>query len=1142
MSLPRIAIKRPTATVMFYLGVCLLGAFALVKLPVDLMPDVGSGSLTVFIGVRGGLPPEDIETLVTKVVEEAVATTQHLQNVMSVSRKDRAVSTLTFEPGTDVAFAALEVQERLAKIKNKLPKDIEKPIVAHYSENDYPVIILALSSDAYSPEQLREIVDNTLKPELTRVDGVANIEVGGGRERKILVEFDQSRLDAYQLPIRQVINQLGTNNLNLLTGKMEKDRDSYFLRAMGQYKTMEDMKKLNVAVTKEGSRVLLEDVAEVRDFYLEAQSYARLNKKPTVSVYIQKESQTNTIRVAEKVKAVIDQFKADLDPQINMSVVSDQSIFITEAIETVRGNLTYGAILTGFILFLFLKEIKHTGVIFVSIPISVLMTLGLMYVSKLSLNVMTLSGLALGIGMVVDSSTLVLENILHRKRAALKKDPRADMGEITISATEELHNALITGTLTTVVVFLPIVFINKQVKLLYSGLAYTVSYALLASLIVAITVVPLVASRLAVPAHDDYFSPRVKDILRAFFARLPAPPRWLLRHMPARFNVWAVAIDEESRPPAASLEPAFAYAAAGGGAVPLQERPESPKDDYVTYAAADEGGEAHSAAPQYGEGEEPPPSWKKPVVWLKAFWKTKFLPTFKKNVNGLKHHPARTFRHWCAVSLRKQFMIFSVIATMSILCVLAYIFVLEKEFMGQTEQNEFIIFVELPAGAKLDISDQVVAEVEKVLSELPEISKVVKTAAARVEGWSSKVYVTLVPQGERARSVQDVISTLRPVLSDIGEVYDTFIYFSEPESSKEFLIDVFGHDYGVLRDLAVGIARRLQDVKGLTDIKLRYKPGRPEVKIKIDKERAALFGFTVKDIAETLHAQIRGLRATYFYTANEQIETVARLQERHRKTLEDINFLTLIANDGTIVPLQQVASFEFSLTPSEIWRKDKQRMIQVSANREKLALSTAAERSKASLKGMDVPTGYYHQVGGDYVTMLQNEKEFRFAFIIMAGLVFIVLASMFESYFQPLIVMSTILMALIGAIPLLHYTNTPVTMGVYIGMIMLGGIVVNSAIILVDQMNLSRSQGVSLKRTVLQVSLERLKPILNTSLTTIVGLLPMIWSQSESAQLWAPLALTVVGGLTVATFLTLFVIPALYYHLENYLAARKASV
>lgn len=1087
---------------MIYISLCFFGGFAFIVLPVDLMPNAGAGNLTIMIGVRGGLPPEDIETLVTKVVEESVATAAHLRNVLSVSRKDRSVVTLTYEPGTDLSFAALEVQERLAKIKNKLPRDIEKPIVAHYSEGDYPVIILSLTSDKFSPEKLRELVDSRLKPQLSRVNGVANVEVGGGRERKILVEFYQDRLEAYRLSIRQVIDTIGKNNINLLSGKTLTARDEWVVRTMGQYQTMEELKHLNVLRTAEGSSIRLSDIADVKDFYLEAQSYARLNKKPTVSVYVQKDNNSNTIRVAQRVKDLVAKFeKTQLDPAITLQVVTDQSTFIEEAMSNVTQNFSWGAVLTWMIIFLFLRDWKHTSLVFLSVPVAVLITLGSMYMMGLTLNVMTLTALALGIGMVVDSSTVVLENILQRKRHALRLNAKADMTECTVRGTDELLTSLVGSTLTTVVVFLPIIFINKQVQILYSGLAYTITVSLIAALMVAVSLVPLLSSRIPLPSHAGYLSPKMRALWDRLWGHVPRvmpawggrlstrAGDWLTRFFPPEVpeKYWAPPPEPE---PAieSSLEPS-----SSSGAVPAA----------------------------WG-------FWR----WVKYYWFAWFWPSAQFEARRARHHPRRAFVHWCANSVRYQKWIALAMGAASFLSVIVYLYVMEKDFLGSTEQNEFIIFVELPAGAKLDISDQVVREVEAKLSDTPEISNVVKTAAARVEGWSSKVYVTLNPRSERSRSVQDVIQDIRPKVADIGQQFDAFIYFSEPESSKEFFIDVFGPDYKVLQDLASAIASRLENVKGLTDIKLRYKPGQPEVQIKIIKERAALFGLTVKDIAEDLHARIRGLRPSYFYTESTELEIIGRDKEIFRKTVEDVRNLTVSSPSGDNVSLGQISDFEYALTPSEVWRKDKQRVIQVSANREKLALSTAAQKSLSALRGLEPKPGYYFQIGGDYVDMLQNEREFRFAFFIMAALVFIVLASLFESYSQALIVMFTIPMSLIGSIPLLHLTHTPATMSVYIGIIMLGGIVVNAAIILVERINQARQEGQELKRAVLESTWIRLSPILNTSLTTILNLVPMAVSRSDSAALWAPLSLTVIGGATVSTFLTLFMIPAIYYHTE----------
>ena len=1101
MSMTRTAIERPITTAMIYLALCMMGAFSLFLLPVDLMPNAGAPSLTIFIGIRGGLPPEDIESLVTKVVEETVATTQHLRNMMSVSRKDRAVTTLTFEPGTDVAFSALEVQERMAKIKNKLPKDIEKPIIARYSENDYPIIILSLTSDKRTPEDLRGIVDNSLKPRLTRITGVANVEVGGGRERKILIEMDQHRMEAYGLNIRELTGKIGANNMNLQTGKTEDNRNAIQYRVMGQYLTVADIKKLNVAVTKEGSRINLEDIATVRDFYMDEESKARLNGKPTVSVYIQKESNTNTIKVAKKVRTMVEDFKKTLPADVNLITVSDQSIFIREAIDKVIENLTGGALLTWFIIFLFVKEWKHTSVIFAAAPITLLITLGFMFICHIPLNVMTLSALALATGMVVDNAAVALQNIIRRKRILLAKDPNASMVQASIEGTEELGTSLSAATITIIVVFLPIIFINKQVKILYSGLAFTITFSMLVSLFIALTIVPILAARLPLPDYD-YFPPAVKAWIKGWAAYLwySLPwPKFMLRRWPGMLVYGGAAAWEAHAPPEGE----------GPGGPPSGGRPPGPIRRFFRWG----------------------------FTWFRVAWR------FAAEVTeGVRRSPRRAFMRGCANAIRYQFTIASALAAATALTVFIYIYLLPKDFLGSTEQNEFVIFVELPAGAKLEVSDQIVGDVEKILQQTPEISGVVKTAAARVEGWSSKIYVTLNARTERTRSVAEVIADLRPRVGDIGAQYDAFIYFSEPEASKEFLIDVFGQDYDKLRDLASAIAQKLQEVKGLTDIKLRYKPGRPEVQINVDKEKAALFGFTVKDIAETLHNQIRGMRATYLYAENQQIETIVRDEEKYRKTLEDVHLLTIPAAEGLMVPIEQIATFGYNLTPSEIWRKDKQRMIQVSSNREHLPLSEAAVKAVSALKTLQVPEGYYFQVGGDYVDMMQNEKEFRFAFFIMAGLVFIVLASMFESTLQATLVMFTIPMAFIGSIPLLYVTHTAATMGVYIGMIMMGGTVARDAIILVEKMNHSRDEGRPLVRAVLDAPLVRLAPILSTSLTIIMDLLPMIASRSESAQLWAPLALTVIGGMTMSTILTLFVIPSFYYYTERLRARWTATM
>ncbi len=1010
MSISSFAIRRPITILMIFLGILLVGGTSLVSLPVELMPNASFRNVTIFISVRGGIPPPEIEKTITIPVEEAVGSVGQLRNIVSTSKKDRSIVLLQFEPGTDMNFAALEVREKFGRVRDKLPPEIEKPVIAKYEESDLPIMIVSLTSDKYTPEYIRTIVDEQLKERISRIKGVANVDVGGGRERKILVELDQARLQAYGLPIKRIISILSMNNLNLLTGEVERERDKLLVRTMGEFQDLEEIRDIIVSVTPTGSPIRLKNVGTVRDFYLEPESYARLNRKPSVSLYIQRETTANVVTVAGEVEKEIEGFKEILDEKINIGIVSNQAVFVEKSINTVRGSLIFGAFLASIVLLFFLKSLKYTLIVVLAIPISVMVTFCLMYISNMTLNVMTLCGLALGIGMLVDNSIVVLENIFRLREKQRGQDIDSKLSrETAIDGAKEVVLAIIASTVTTMIVFLPLIFINKQVRILYSGVALTVAFALLSSLFVSLTVVPLLASRIA-------------ETRRSVIGRVK---RW--------------------------------------------------------------------------------------------------------------------YRHILVKFLRKRYQILILILAIFMLSVFVYDRHLDKEFLGLAEYDEFTIFVQLPSGAKIELSDEVVSEVETLIGSIPEVSMSVKDVTSRVEGWSSKLYVKLVPRRERAYSVQDIIEILRPQVSKIGKVYDAFIYFSEPESSKEIFLDVYGYDYDVLVKLATEMAKRIGGIPQLKDVKLRYRPGRPEMKLVVDKERAALYGLNVKDIAEIAHAKLRGLRATRYHTDGREIETIVREDDEGGRRLRDLGKLHLVAPNECNIYIDQIVNFERGEEPCEIWRKNKFRMIQVSGYREKISLGEVTKEIRAKLAEMSFPEDYFYRLGGDYEQMVQNDKESKFAIIVMVVLIFMVLASLFESYWQPFIIMITVPLAAIGAVISLFITKTPVSLGVFIGLIMLGGIVVNNAIILVDRINHIRREESSIVRTgavryfraILQAGGDRLRPIMMTSLTTILGLLPMAMDKSEGSNLWAPLAITVIGGFLVSTFLTLFIAPSIYLIFED---------
>lgn len=1079
MSLPSLSVKRPTAVSMFFIGTVLIGAIAFRMLPVEMMPNTSFGDITINIDVRGGIPASEIEKRIARPVEETVGSVTHLKNILSISKEGNATIILEFEPGTNMDFAALEVREKFNRIRNKLPPEIEKPVIAKYEYMDVPIMILAVTSEVRTPEELRKVVDERIKDRIQRIEGVARAEVAGGRESKILIEIDQYKLQAYSLSINRVVDIINLNNANLLAGEIKKVKDKYLVRTIGEFQNLADIESLAIATTKEGSVIRIKDIGQVKDSYLESTSLARLNSQPVVSIYVQKESNANTVKISQLINKELKALKPILEADIKVTPTFNQAETIQQAVNQVKSSLAYGAILATLILILFLRNLGSVFIIALSIPLSVLITFSLMFFSKLTLNVMTLSGLALGVGMLVDNAIVVLDNTFKKRDefvesvSELPPDTPGVQKDLAISAADEMLLAIVASTLTTIIVFFPLVFINPEIRMLYSGIALTITYSLLASLLAALTLVPMLAARI-----------KIKKAKQAVVNNNAAQPEDPLKAAP-----------------------------------PLPER-------------------------------------------IKALYK-KFISL--------------------SLSLRYLIVILTLVG-------FAWTFQeskkLEKEFIGIAEQNKFTVFIELPTGTRLEVSDKIVLQVERIISGLPEV----KTATAKVEPWSSKIYVELLPLSKRKKSTAQIIEGARPLTEKLEPA---FIYYEEPEEvgTKEILVELYGYDYEILKSLAIQVAQRIQTIPKFTDTKIRMREGRPEMRLTIDKRQAAIFGLSVEQIALALHTHMRGLVATRYRGRSEPLirtkadspvslsrplsweeqkilqqkaremkeinpalsgveaketETIVRLEEKYRRTFDDLRRISLVTPDGEQIYLSQLANFKFDLGPSEIWRKNKSRMVQTSANTGGMALGTAAEKVKEVLGDLKFPKDYFWQLGGNYDKMIRNQKELSFALILSLILVYMILASLFESLSQPFIILTTVPLAAIGAIIALRITHKPVGTGVLVGAIMLGGIVVNNAIILIDRINfLGHKRSIDygmlsgLREVVITASFDRLRPIMMTSLTTILGLIPMALDKSESSNLWSPLAITVIGGLTLSTFLTLFVIPCVYLIFKDLRLVRK---
>ncbi len=1025
----------------------LFGVVSLTKLPVELYPNTSFGEISIIIQARGGIPPTEVEDQVTKLVEEAVSTVTDLEQLLSISKEGESTVVLSFKTNTDMDFAALEVREKFAKIKNQLPKEIEKPVIAQFQQSDVPVVIVSATSESRTTEEIRRIVDATMKESLKRVPGVANVEIAGGRERKILVETDQVRLAAYGIPIDEVTSTLGSNNLNLLSGEVERVQDKYLVRVIGEFESIEQIKSMPLRRAHHGAIIRVKDVATVKDSFLEPAEFARLNVRPVVTAYIQKESSKNTITVAQELLKEIDRLKDKIPKDIHLVVTSNQAEFIKKAIENLVESLFQGIILIILVFFVFLFRMNVKGFVAITvlivatlfikgpplfaiaavlvaalvmvpkfrsviivtlpIPVSVVGTFVFMRMFGLTINAMTLFGIALGVGMLVDNAIVVFENILKKREAG------QGIVQSAVIGSEEMFLSIVASTISNVIVFLPLFFMGEELQKLYSGMALTIVISLVISLFCAVTLVPMMCARPSLAAQ---------------------------------------------------------------------------------------------IAAQEGAGR-----------WVDRL--------------------AQSEKRALFLSIRHRYKV--LLVCIGILMISNFFMSrLGKDYLGSTEQNKFTIYVEMPTGTRLEVSDTTVKKIEKVVKKIPEL----KNVSSRIEPWSSKIYVELVKGSERKRTVDAVIEGLR---EETSKMPPAFVYFQQEEQvgTKEVIIEIFGYNYDKLRELAIAIANRMGTIKGLSDTKIRMREGRPEMQVRVQKKIAGLQGFTVSDTANQIHGQMRGLRATVYHTEGKEVETISRLDEKYRKTFKDLHRLVMTNQTGDPVLLDQMADFKFGLGPSEIWRKNRNRMIQVSANKGKVPLSQAVDELKKALKDLPFPEDYFYRVGGDYSTLIKTDRQLRLMSLFVIVLVYLVLASLFESFTQPILIMAAIPLALAGAVTALYAGPKAIGVGALLGMMMLAGVVVNNSIMLLDRINYYvRQCKINHTKAAILANKDRMRPILMTLSGTLLGLIPMAIDRSEGANLWAPLALTVIGGLVSSTILTLLVTPSFYIIFNDiYKASRRIS-
>ncbi|MGB2705249.1 MAG: efflux RND transporter permease subunit [Candidatus Omnitrophota bacterium] len=1030
MNLPRFSINRPVTTVMIFAGIILFGFISLTRLPQELFPPITYPQLTV-VTTYENAAPEEIETLITKPVEEAIGTVSGLRRLKSMSREGLSLVIAEFGWAQNMDFAALRMREKIDLIKERLPRESQEPLVMKYNPFEMPIMTLSVTGDR-SAQDIREISRRIIKDELEKIEGVASATISGGLEREIIVEVDQGRLQAQKVPLLNVARSVADANLNYPAGTIKESFYEYLIRTLGEFEHVDEIQNIAVKVEKEdmyappeeleegiskGKRlVLLKDVGVVVDTVKERTSYSRHNGEENVSISVQKQAQANTLQVVNRVKKALGDIRTEVPKDIKIKIVYDQSKFIKDSINGVKNAAIMGGILAFLVLLLFLRNVRSAAIVTISIPISVVAVFTLMYMGGLSINMMSLGGLALGVGMLVDSAIVVLENISRHKEQGEERKASAVVGATEVS------NAITASTLTTIVVFFPMIFVIGIAGQLFKQLAFTVIFALVASLFVALTLIPLLSS------------------------------------------------------------------ARTGKSVPGPERSRN------------------------GKGQK--------EFALVKIYEGMLLKFLKHKKRGLL-----------------------VVLFMFLGSLLLFI-PLDKELMPKTDQGQFVIKVDLPSGTRLDVTNMVSKKIEDYLLDLPYVQDVTsivgstrgreaKDVLQRLSSNQAEIRVNLKRKRriKTPRAVQDVknaISQFDTGGADIEYVLQESVFRAAVEESAPIVVEIKGENMPALIKITEKLMDKVEKVRGIYGVKTDMPKPSPETKIFVDKDRASIHNLSVADIAQTAQIAMKGYIASQLKEKGQEIDIRVRMREIDRGDFNKLSRLQIHAPSGETVPLFTVARFVRGKGPSEIKRLDQERTIIISANIYRRAFKDITRDINKAIKKLDIPEDFTIKLAGESEEMAESFGSLRFALIFSILLVYMIMAAQFESFWQPFIIMATVPLSIIGVLIALFVTGTSVNVVALLGVIMLGGIVVNNGIVLIDYLNLLRSRGKSVEEATIEASKARLRPILMTALTTILGLVPMALAIGEGSELRSPLAISVIGGLFIATFLTLWVVPALY--------------
>ncbi len=1021
MKLAHLSVKRPIGVTMVMCMVVIFGVVSLYKLPVDLMPDITYPAITVSASYSNASPTE-IETLVTRPIEQAISAVPGVEEITSTSREGSSRVRVAFAWGTDLDAATNDLRDRLDRVLSRLPDDVERPSIRKFDAAAFPILIIGASSDL-DPVQMLNLIEDQVKYRIERIPGVAAIDVMGGSLREIQVNLDIDRIKALKIAPDQIITRLRAENINLPAGMIESGNYELRLRTPGEFRDVNEIAGLIVGETA-GKRIHLRDVAEVLDLWEKKRSIVRINGKPGVRVMVNKQSGSNTVAVANAVKAEIEKINEEI-PQLRLSAIVDSSKYIQRSIDNVSSAAVYGGLLAIIILQLFLGNAASTAIIAVAIPVSVIATFALMYYFQFTLNIMSLGGVALGIGMLVDNSIVVLENIFRYREKG------QSMMQAAVEGASEVAMPVLASTLTTVVIFLPLLFVEGMTGLMFKQLAYVVSFSLFCSLVIALTIVPMLSSR---------------------FLKMNGSSR---RSIFRRISEWGIGL----------------------------------------------------------------------ILSTHAFALRLVLNNRKKAI----------------------FVIGILIATSAIMAR-----GIGTELMPSADEGEVRVSIELEEGTRLSLVEKIFVMAEDIIiKNLPDAETVFTNVGGGMGGGGGSLnsgQIRIPLKASRKKSSAKIAAELRQMLTGIpGVILRTregqgmFLLRMGNADTDKLEVQVRGYDLKTADALGAEVEKLLKNTDGVTDVQLSREKGVPERIVVIDRARAADLKLTVSKISSFLETMMAGSSAGNLREGGDEYRILVKARSAEFMKLDDILNLTITNSAGQPVMLRNVAHIESQMGPTLIERRDQERILSISANVDGRPIGFVIEEVQQKLRGIPLPSNFSILVAGDYEEQVKSFRELLFSFVLALILVYMVMAVQYESLYDPIIVMITVPLSVIGVIPALYFTGTTFNVQSFIGCIMLGGIVVNNSILLVDHINDLRREGATdLLSAVSEAARDRCRPILMTALTTILGLLPLAIGLGEGGEVQAPMARAVIGGLVCATFISLLIIPAVYYEFD--LAFRKKPV